>query len=75
MIDQYAADTCRHPESLRDLVRAGYLREIPIDPITEQRDWREVRYCVEGRFYYCDLTDVHSSSTAVSSLGTPYNSW
>ncbi len=40
MIDQYAADKGKLPQSLEELVQAGYMRDIPIDPITEQRDWQ-----------------------------------
>jgi len=39
MLDQYAADKGKLPQSLDDLVSAGYLPEIPIDPITDQKDW------------------------------------
>ena len=38
-LDQYAADREAMPQSLDELVSAGYLREMPIDPITEQADW------------------------------------
>jgi general secretion pathway protein G len=40
MIDQYAADKAKLPQSLDDLVTAGYINEIPIDPMTDQRDWQ-----------------------------------
>lgn len=40
-IDQYSADKGKLPQSLDDLVSQGYLREKPIDPITEKNDWRE----------------------------------
>jgi len=39
MLDQYAADKGKLPQSLEELVAAGYLPEIPIDPITDQKDW------------------------------------
>ena len=39
LIDQYAADNGSLPKSLDQLVSAGYLREIPEDPITGKRDW------------------------------------
>lgn len=39
LIDQYAADKGKLPQSLDDLVTAGYLRDIPIDPMTGERDW------------------------------------
>lgn len=41
-IDQYAADKGKLPQSLDDLVQAKYLREKPIDPITEKTEWDEV---------------------------------
>ena len=34
VIDEYTYDKQKAPQSLQDLVSAGYLREIPIDPIT-----------------------------------------
>jgi general secretion pathway protein G len=39
MIDQYAADKEKLPASLDDLTTAGYIREVPIDPMTGQKDW------------------------------------
>src|SRR5437879_10377061 len=42
LIDQYAADKGKLPQSLEDLVTAGYLRELPIDPITDKKDWNVV---------------------------------
>ena len=39
MIDQYAADKGMLPQSLGDLVAAGYIREIPADPVTGVPDW------------------------------------
>lgn len=42
-IDQYAADKGRLPQSLDDLVTAEYLREKPMDPINESREWKEIQ--------------------------------
>src|ERR1043166_3976002 len=42
LLDQYAADKQKLPQSLDDLVTGGYLREIPKDPITGQTDWNVV---------------------------------
>src|ERR1700730_8577839 len=39
VIDQYGVDRGARPKSLDDLVRAGYLRELPEDPFAGQRDW------------------------------------
>jgi general secretion pathway protein G len=76
MIDQYAADKGKLPQSENDLVAEGYLRDIPTDPITEQKDWEWERgpdvNSVEGEE---GIIEVRSSSTDTSSEGTPYNEW
>jgi general secretion pathway protein G len=79
-IDNYTLDKEAAPQSLDDLAnpQAPYLREVPTDPMTHQKDWHTD---------YGDLVmspdqtnngivDVHSSSTAVSRTdGTAYNTW
>jgi general secretion pathway protein G len=76
LIDQYAADKGKLPQSLDDLVSAGYMREVPNDPITDKKDWNVVTgedpYSTEGG---SGITDVHSSSGDTSTLGTPYSEW
>jgi len=76
IIDQYAADKGKLPQSLSDLVTAGYMRELPKDPITDNKDWNIVTgddpYSTEGG---TGVTDVHSSSSEVSTEGTPYSEW
>ena len=76
LIDQYSADKGKLPQSLDDLVSAGYLRQKPIDPITEKDDWTIVTgddpYSNEGG---SGITDVHSSAGEVSTEGTPYSEW
>lgn len=42
-IDQYTADKGKLPSSIEDLVTNKYLREKPIDPITEKTEWTEVQ--------------------------------
>ena len=42
-IDQYGADKGKLPQSIDDLVKDGYLREKPIDPITEKDEWKEIQ--------------------------------
>ena len=39
MIDNYTVDRRKPLRSLDDLVEAGYLREIPVDPVTRKKDW------------------------------------
>jgi general secretion pathway protein G len=76
LIDQFAADKGRLPQSLDDLVSAGYLREIPVDPFTGQKDWAiatgEDPNSLQGE---SGVTDVHSSSAETSTEGTAYNEW
>jgi len=76
LIDQYSADKGKLPGSLDDLVSAGYMREVPVDPITDQKDWNVVNgddpYSSEGG---SGIIDVHSSSGEVSTEGTPYTEW
>ena len=77
-IQQYTLDKEAGPQSLDDLVSAGYLREVPTDPITRQRDWHtdfdNVLLSTEQTAPGID--DVHSSSDASSPFeNTPYNSW
>jgi len=75
VIDQYTYDKEEPPQSLEDLVREGYLREIPMDPFTESRDtWQAVMDSgptggEPGVF------DVKSGSKGVSLNGTAYSEW
>jgi general secretion pathway protein G len=76
LLDQYAADKGKLPQSLDDLVSEHYLREVPQDPITEKKDWAtetgEDPSSSEGG---SGVTNVHSSSGDVSTEGTPYSEW
>jgi len=76
LIDQFAADKGRLPQSLDDLVTEGYMREIPVDPFTSQKDWAittgEDPSSLEGQ---SGMTDIHSTSGDVSTEGTPYSEW
>src|ERR1041385_109011 len=76
LIDQYSADKGKLPQSLDDLVTAGYMREVPKDPITDNKDWTiatgDDPYSTEGG---SGIVDVHSSSSEISTEGTPYSEW
>ena len=77
VLDQYAADKGKLPQSPDDLVKAGYLREIPVDPITGERDWQwesgEDPNSLEGSE---GIKDVHSASVDKSTDGeTQYSEW
>ena len=76
LIDQFAADKGRLPQSIDDLVTEGYMREVPVDPFTSQKDWAistgEDPNSTDGQ---SGMTDIHSTSGDVSSEGTPYSEW
>ena len=76
-IQNYTLDKEAAPNSLDDLVSAQYLREVPIDPITHQKDWTVVN-CDE--LLSADQTstgicDVHSGSDNNGIDGSTYSSW
>jgi general secretion pathway protein G len=77
LIDQYYADKGKYPASIQALVDDGYLRRVPVDPITRTANWVEVaaepdpdQLDAEG-----GIVDVKSASEEVSLAGTPYNEW
>ena len=76
LIDQYAADKGKLPQSLEDLVNAGYCRNVPYDFITDKREWRIVVAVDPASLNGSQgIVDVHSTSPDISSEGTPYSQW
>ncbi len=78
VIDQYSMDKQKAPQSLDDLVQAGYLKQIPTDPMTNSKDtWQTVQedVLVSVDQNQPGITDVHSGSAANGSDGTAYNTW
>ena len=76
-IDHYTNDPKKDPQSLDDLVTAGYLRQLPEDPFTRSREtWVVVQNdTFDDSMGQPGIKDVHSGSDATSSDGTPYSSW
>jgi general secretion pathway protein G len=77
-IDQYTLDKQKAPQSLSDVVSAGYLKQIPKDPMTNSNDTWQVDQ--EDSLMAVDQTepgivDVHSGSSGTASDGTAYNTW
>ena len=77
-IDEYTYNMQKAPQTLQDLVTEGYLRAVPVDPMTGTNDkWitvmedsmRTVSQNEPGIF------DVHSGSDKKSLEGTPYAEW
>ena len=77
MIDQYAADKGKLPQSLDDLKTAGYIHDIPVDPMTDAADWQtESGDDVNSNEGGQGIVNIHSSSTDMDSLGDKrYSDW
>jgi len=78
VIDEYTFDKQKAPQTLQDLVDQGYLRGVPLDPMTGSTDsWRVI---MEDSVSTVDQTqpgvyDVRSGSDQKSLEGTPYAEW
>lgn len=77
VIDKYTNDKEGAPATLQDLVKAKYLRDIPIDPITGSNTTWQVKLEEEpsSRNGRIGIRDVYSGSQAISSEGKPYSEW
>jgi general secretion pathway protein G len=77
VISQYTLDKQKAPQSLDDLVQAGYLKVIPKDPITNETNWaveqEDVLLAVDQQ--EPGISDVHSASNLSGSDGTLYSTW
>jgi general secretion pathway protein G len=77
-IDSYTMDKQKAPQSLDDLIQDGYLKTVPVDPMTRSKDTWVTD--TSDAMHSLDQTepgidDVHSGSTETSSDGQPYSSW
>jgi general secretion pathway protein G len=78
LISQYTLDKQKAPQSLDDLIQAGYLKIIPIDPMTSQANWtvdQDESIMSPDQQDQGGIDDVHSSSSQVGTNGTAYNTW
>ena len=75
-IDQYTADKGKLPQSLDDLVGAGYLREKPRDPITDKSEWNEIQgEDINSPDSAQGLKDVKSLAEGEDSSGKKYEDY
>ncbi len=75
-VELYIHEKGTLPQRLDDLVDAGYMREVPVDPITEQKEWVVVtRENQNSPKALQAVISIHSASSAQSSKHTPYNNW
>jgi general secretion pathway protein G len=76
-ISHYVMDKQKAPQSLQDLINAGYLLKMPVDPISGSNQWRTVP---EDPMQAVDqsepgILDVKCPSDKISSEGTAYAEW
>jgi len=77
-IDSYTMDKQKAPQSLQDMVEAGYLRKIPVDPFTRSADsWVADQSDAMHSLDQSEpgIDDVHSGDQDQGTDGEPYSSW
>jgi general secretion pathway protein G len=78
VIDEYTYDKQKAPQTLQDLVSSGYLRQIPVDPITTTAEsWKIIQEDASNTVNQSEpgIFDVRSGSDKTSLEGTPYAEW
>jgi general secretion pathway protein G len=77
-IDAYTVDRQKSPQSLDDIVQAGYLKSMPKDPFTNRTDtWVTGQDETLQAIDQTDqgINDVHSGAQEVGTDGSTYSSW
>ena len=77
-IDQYYADKNKYPSSLDALVSDGYMRKIPVDPITNSTDtWQTVPAEADPANPSAEpgIYDVKSGASGTALDGSAYSDW
>jgi general secretion pathway protein G len=78
VIDEYTYDHQKAPQSLQDLVTDGYVRSLPVDPITAvNTTWVTINEDPNTSANQSEpgIFDVRSGSDKTSLDGTPYADW
>ena len=77
VLEQYRLDKRQSPQALEDLVTAGYLSKVPLDPMTSKDDWvtepEDISEAVDPQ--QTGIGKVHSASTGTALNGQAYNTW
>ncbi len=77
-LEQYLTDRGVYPEALQDLVAEGYLRHMPVDPITKADDTWEVEYApwmMVDQGQPAGIWNVYSGAEGEGLSGVPYVEW
>ena len=78
VIDEYTYDKQKAPQNLSDLVSEGYLRQVPVDPMTNSADtWKLIMEDASNTVNQSEpgIFDVRSGSDKTSLEGSPYSDW
>lgn len=77
LIDQYYIDKGRYPPTLEALVEEGYLRKVPVDPISGVADWEVVYSDPDPSDPGAEIGiyDVKSNAPGVATDGRSYSEW
>lgn len=78
VIDEFSYDHQRAPSTTQELVSEGYLRSVPVDPMTgSNQTWVTVMEDPNNAANQNEpgIFDVHSGSDKTSLDGTPYADW
>ena len=78
VIDEYTYDKQKAPQTLQDLVSDGYLRQVPIDPMTNSSDtWKLIMEDATNTVNQTEpgIYDVRSGAEGTSLEGTLYAEW
>jgi general secretion pathway protein G len=78
VIDEYTYDKQKAPQTLGDLVSDGYLRQVPVDPMTNSSDsWKIIMEDATNTVNQAEpgIFDIRSGSDKTSLEGTPYSDW
>lgn len=70
-IDKYYAVNSKYPEKLEELVEKKFLRSIPSDPVTGQRNWK----IVHSKNGADDVYDVKSAASGTDFEGKLYSNY
>jgi general secretion pathway protein G len=77
-MDQFYADKNKWPSDLSELVSEGYMREVPVDPITDSKDtWRTetAEPDANNPASSVGIDNVFSGSEETALDGTKYSEW
>ncbi len=78
MIDEYTYDKQKAPQTLQDLVNEGYLRQVPMDPMTgSDNTWKIIMEESASGTSQNEpgIFDVRSGADKSSLEGSPYADW